>query len=277
MTSGPWSFGINRRDLEAGVVDLCEIVTTQAIDPTFTRDKISIVDQGAGRPFKPRPCITIKISSPIGSQRAGANERNWPSKERWLLVFTDSSDATYTATVETVDYDVVAVGLSITALRDAMLTEMAVVHPNWTTTSVGTDSIQLDSTVDGLQLFVSTSPATFTATRTVLNYFQRNFTPALLQCNIQCWGLLSIEDPSAVQGGPSIAENIRAAFLTTLLSMPLDRCGFSVITARVLDGGDIENDQTNSDSTAQIVFRAMTRFDIQVASGNEINTNPTLS
>ena len=275
MTAAPWAFGIDRASLEDATVDLCLLVMTQAIDPTFLREKIAIVDQGGGKPFRPRPCITIMISSPIGSPRAGENARYWGANERWTIQFTSAVDDTYTVNVLGVAYPVVAVGLTITALRDAMLTAMGV-DVQWVATSVGTDTIQVDSLVTGLQLLISATPASVVASRTILNYIKRGFMPALLQVNIQCWGLLDPEDPSAVQAGPNLAENMRAAFLDTDLSAPLRKCWFSPITARVLDGGAIINQQTNSDATCQVVMRATTRMDVQVASGTEITTTPTI-
>lgn len=275
MTIAPWAFGIDRASLEEETVSLCELIMVNAIDPSFPRSKISIVDQGAGRPMRPRPCITIKISSPINSPRAGENARNWPTLEQWTIQFTSSVDDTYVLTILGVDYTVIAVGLAIEALRDAMLTELGV-DPSWTASAQGTDTIDLISTTKGTQLFVLPTPASIVAKRTVKNYFKRGFIPALLQVNIQCWGLLSIEDPIAVQGGPSIAENMRSAFLDTDLSQRLRYCGFAPITARVLDGADILNQQTNSDATCQVVMRAMSRMDVQISSGTQITTTPTV-
>lgn len=275
MTIAPWAFGIDRASLEQAATDLCHLVVTEAIDPTFSRDSIAIVDQGAGRPIRPRPCITILISSPINSPRAGENARFWPALESWTIQFTSSADDTYDLTILGATTIVVAVSLSITALRDAMLTALGV-DVAWTATALGTDSITLTSTVAGDQLFVSATPATVVATRDVKNYFKRGFLPALLQMNIQCWGLLSIEDPSAVQSGPSIAENLRSAFLDTDLTAPMRKCWFSPITARVLDGATIINQQTNSDATCQVVLRATSRLDVQIASGTEITTTPTI-
>jgi hypothetical protein len=274
MALAPWGFGIDRASLEEATVNLCERVMVHAIDPTFPRSKIAIVDQGAGRPQKPRPCITIQISSPIGSPRAGGDVRYWPTKEQWLLQFTDSVDDTYTIAVEGVGYVVVAATLTITELRDAMLVEMAVAHPNWTAVAVGTQSIQIDSTLDGLRLFVGSTPASIVRTRPIKNYFERTFIPALLQVNIQCWGLLSIESPLAVQSGPSIAENMRSAFLNTSMTQTLRECWFAPVTARVLDGADVFNQQTNSDAICQVVMKATSRIDVQVASGTAINTAP---
>lgn len=275
MTAAPWAFGIDRASLQTATVDLCELVMTQAIDPTFPRERISIVDQGAGRPQRPRPCITIMISSPIGSPIAGGNARFWGANERWTIQFTSSADDTYTVTTLGVDYPVIASGLSITALRDAMLVSMGV-NAQWVATASGTDTIQLDSLTTGLQLLVSATPASIVATRTILNYFSREFIPALLQVNIQCWGLLAQEQPMAVQSGPSMAENMRSAFLNRDLTVPLRRCWFAPITARVLDGGAVINQQTNSDATCQVVMRATSRMDVQIASGTEITTTPTI-
>lgn len=276
MTVAPWAFGIDRASLENATVDLCELVMQQAVDPMFPREKIAIVDQGAGRPFRPRPCITIMISSPIGSPRAGGNDRFWGTNERWAIQFTNSADDTYTVNVLGVAFPVVAVGLTITALRDAMLTAMGA-DPQWIATAVGTDSIQVDSLETGLQLLISATPASLVATRTILNYFKRGFIPALLQVNIQCWGLLSQEDPSAVQGGPSLAENMRSGFLDVDLNAALRRCWFAPINARVFDGADVLNQQTNSDATCQVVMRATSRMDVQIASGTEITTTPTIT
>lgn len=275
MTAAPWGFGIDRASLESATVDLCELIMTQAVDPTFPRDKISIVDQGAGRPMRPRPCITIKVSAPIGSPRAGENARYWPTLEQWTIRFTSSVDGLYTLQILGIDYSVNAVGLTITDLRNAMLVALGL-HASWSTTSIGTDSIGVSSMVLGQQLMILPSPVSIIATRDVLNYYKRGFLPALLQVNIQCWGLLSIENPAAVQSGPSMAELIRCAFLDTDLTAPMRRCWFSPITARVLDGGDIVNQQTNSDATCQVVMQATSRMDVQASSGNEAEISPTI-
>ena len=225
--------------------------------------------------MRPRPCITIMISSPINSPRAGENARFWPHIEEWVIQFTSAADDTYTLQIQGVDYSVAASGLTITELRDAMLTELGV-NLNWTAAAQGTDSIHLVATLKGERLLVFASPASVVANRTVLNFYKRGFIPALLQVNIQCWGLLSIESPAAVQAGPSIAENMRSAFLDVDLNQRLRYCGFAPITARVIDGGDIINQQTNSDATCQVVMRAMSRMDVQIASGTQITTTPTV-
>ena len=273
MSGATWAFGIDRASLEEETVNLCELIMVNAIDPSFPRSKIAIVDQGAGRPQKPRPCITIKISSPIGSPRAGEDGRYWRQQEQWTIQFTASADDTYTVTILGVGYPVVAVGLTITQLRDAMLTAMGV-DANWTATAEGTDTVRLIGTLIGVRLLVSVTPASIVAKRVVLNYYKRGYIPALLQVNIQCWGLLGIETPSAVQGGPSLAENMRSAFLDVDLNQRLRECGFAPITARVLDGADIINQQTNSDATCQVVMKAMSRMDVQTASGTAVELNP---
>jgi len=272
MTIAPWSFGIDRASLEEEVVTLCATVMTQAVDPALTREKITIVDQGAGGPMSARPCISILISSPVGSPSAlSVNERYWPANEQWLIQFTASTDGDYTVTVLGVDYTVTAVGLSITELRDAMLTEMGL-SLQWATTSSGADSIQLDSTELSLLLVVSTDPDSILASRTILNYSKRGLTPALLQVNIECWGLMSIEAPSSRQSGPTMAENLRAAFMDADLNQPMRVCGFVPNNVRVLDGPEVINQQTNSSATCQLVVKATSRMDVQVASGTEINT-----
>jgi hypothetical protein len=277
MTIAPWGNGIDRASLHRETVDLCHLVMSTYIIPGFPRERISIVDQGAGRAMAPRPCITIMASSPIGSPIAGENARYWPEFELWEIQFTIGVADTYTITVLGVDYSVVWAGGTVEALRDAMLAEMGLtVHDEWTEAASGSDSIRIDSTERGVRLLIAATPASIVLDRTRLNYFKRGFVPAQIQVNIQCWGRMDVRDPAATQSGPSIAENMRSAFLDRDLTEGLRRCWFAPITARIFDGPAVINQQTNSDATCQVIMRATSRMDVQTASGTQITTTPII-
>lgn len=278
MTIAPWAFGIDRASLEETTVDLCHLVMTQVVIPGFPRTSISIVDQGAGRPFRPRPCITILISSPVNTVRTGPNVRYFGTEEQWTIQFTSSPDDTYTVNVLGVAYTVVAVGLSVTALRDAMLMEMGLTaHPDWSESTTGTDTITIDGANKGQLLLVNATPSSVVTNRVLLNFFARGFLPALLQVNINCWGLLTKESPSAVQSGPSIAENMRDAFSDPELTLQMRNCWFAPTNVRVIDGAEVINQQTNSSAICQVIMKATSRMDVQTASGTAITTTPVIS
>jgi hypothetical protein len=278
MTIAPWGNGIDRASLYQETVNLCHLVMSTYIIEDFPRERISIVDQGGGRVMAPRPCITILASSPIGSPIAGENARYWPEFEVWEIQFTSGVADTYTITVLGIDYSVAWPGGTVEDLRDAMLVEMGLtVHEGWAESALDVDSIRIDSTERGVRLLIAATPSSISLARTRLNYFKRGFLPAQIQVNIQCWGRMDLQDPAAIQSGPSIAETMRSAFLDRDLTEGLRRCWFAPVTARVFDGANVINQQTSSDATCQVIMRATARMDVQTASGTQITTTPVIT
>jgi hypothetical protein len=263
----PWGFGINREEI--GI--LCRELVLSATG--LPADRVFIVDQAARTPRAPRPYCGIEIGDHVLPSKAGGDTRIFPTKEQWLVTVTDASDGAYTVTVQGTDYDFTASSNTIEEIRDGLLAAMG--SPSqWTPSAVGTDQIQIDSTVDGLRLNVLTSPASLTATRVTANLQIWDFNPAELQVNISCDGFMDYEAPDATQNGQSIADQVQYWFENRLLNEKLRNCGHCpTAVRRILLPGLLEREQ-QSLSIVQIILRTTARLAVQTGNIDSIAVEP---
>lgn len=249
----PWGFGINRAEIEFLVIELTMLATGLAAD------RVLIDDQAARTAQPPRPWCSIFIGSPVGPKSTGADERIFPALEEWLVTVTSSADDTYTITVLGADFDFVAVGETITAIRDGLLTAIGI-PTGWTATAVGTAQIQIDSTITGQRLLPATSPASLTLVGVQGNLETWELEGLEIAVNISCKGFLDIENPLAVQNGPSIADQVQMFFNSRAFTEKMRDCGHVPLTIRRLDAPGLLNQQQQSESIVQIVLATTGRL-----------------
>lgn len=249
----PWGFGINRAEIEFLVIELTMLATGLAAN------RVLIDDQKARTSQPARPWCSIFIGSPVGPKSTGADERIFPALEEWLVTVTDDADDTYTITVLGTPYDFVASGDTTTDIRDGLLTAIGT-PTGWTATAVGTAQIQIDSTVEGQRLFPATAPATMTLALVNGNLETWELEGLEIAVNISCKAFIDIENPLAVQNGPSMADLVEMFFNSRAFTEKMRDCGHVPLTIRRLDAPGLLNQQQQSESIVQIVLATTGRL-----------------
>lgn len=264
----PWGFGINRAEIQQLVREL----TIQATG--FDPSRVFLTDAAARLPQLERSSAAIQLADPIRVQETGDCQRVWPSKEQWSVTVTSNADGTYSIVVLGISYDFVALGDSITAIRDGLIVVIGV-PVGFTAVAVNGDQIQITSTIDGTRLQVTAAPASLVASKSRGNGFIRNLRHFECQCNITVNGLMDLEAPATTQGGQSIADIVEMVFSQREMTEKMRDCGHvPVRISRLFTAGPLNKQQLNQ-STVQVIIATTGRLDVDIQSATEIPLSVT--
>jgi len=217
-----WKFGIRRAQIEEDTISIISAVLVDYESPGFDigtvgmpPERIFVADQ-SDSPLPPRPYVSLTMDSPQLQGPAGrptsAEIRRYPVTEVWRVTVTDNVDATYTITMKGVDFDFIAVGETITGIRDGLVTALAA-QLEATVATLGSNALVLTSVNIADRLAIVTSPISLIARQTRAQILSRMTWAAYCVMKIRCFGFFDDETPDPEQSGEHIAENIAMGLL----------------------------------------------------------------
>ena len=271
-------FGVARDEIMGFVEDML-LAGFASKYPQITAEKLFWDDGAPDNPVPAKPYISCRLLAPA-SQTKARDFRTFLTHERWEIRVTDSADGAYSIEIQGVPYSLVASGLGITALRDALLAELAA-DTESTSTAVGADTIEIVANVEGERLFVLTDPpASLVRTRTSTDAFERQHQVVECQLQVGCWGKLDNLDPQPFQTGRAIAEFVESLFNARQMTAAMRDRGHVPRRVSILDNTNVENQQAQSEAIVQVVLATDSRLDVQVASTTAVavrNASPQIT
>lgn len=259
--------GIDRELIETHVKSIIQAWTG------YDDFHVIVPELQSNEPAPSRPFISFLVGTPTGSTTK-LEERSSNGLEFWRLEVTGGADGTYTVTMNGVAYPVVAVGLSVTAIRDLLVAALSVdTTVAVAATGIITASIDISSKSPGRKSLIKTASTGSPITAVLLrgNRVRCGFKQVEVMLDIKCWGIVGSLTPTAKDSGSAVAEELEATFLSRDDTQAMRDAGIVPNRARVTEQNIEVNGDAETIANLEVVLRVQL---FHASSGGSVESAP---